>query len=1189
MVDTETDFLSTASVSYYVKIVKNNPKADAETNNALFQEYHNGNEAIKELIIKKNLGLVLSVAKKYKDNRESLEFIDLIQEGIIGLLGAIKDYDMTRGNTFATVATTYIQNAIRRAIALTDREIRRPVNFASKMASYRKIVDACRAADKPIPSDKELMKALDISAYSLKKMKEDYKYDTKSLNEVVNDDGSSELGDLVEDGANNYDGVINRMADRSLLLALKKRLKPYQYYVLYMKNFASETLVNRDIASLLGVTHQAVALTENTVYGDLRKIIEAKGIEYLSSTYDEDISVEPREPEEIIKYFFFRNFLTAQERELYKLIVSKEYSYDECVFAKKIGVDIDTYRKVKSSLNKKITINSKKAKEAYESFRSELIKKYKTKIFTLDFDTDLSDIESNVKYVAFLWDSVAQEDALKIIKTSVSHNFNDLVNRYFNDSSLYSKSGISTMNAEREVNTLLFGYNKKSERVISGLYAFLNEKRKSFTDEEYCYLKMKLFHKISKEEFKAKYPSSKLPNNYSYLLYRLESMYFNITNYREYNFSKDKYIQIRDKAVRMLSQDKINVLDAIYGVFGKEKSISEIATNLGKSYEDTKTLVANARSSAVSLYLNRSRQRDIDAELYIPYILNGEYDIPDLTRDVLSEYFIDGIQYDAIAKKHNITKQKVSIIISSGIEKIDFYRFGIAKLEDKFTDDEIMKVFTLYSFDDIERKIITMKLASNTRDEMIKETGLTFEKIAYILDKFYKKCKEVKVSDVPVDLKDIEREVTCHISERVLNETERTLLAEVYGIKCDLNPEGIKYGESEYRKRHPKFSKPFNKNHNNALKNIKSKKIGLNRASSVAYMSRDELKMSLSDPRLPIDKKARELLCYSFELNGYPYKSLKELESIFNASASSLKQRIQRAFVTIFKYENDELAPTISYEYDVLPYLKYFAKADQAILIDLHRDNLTYEEIAKKEGLTSSQVENLVLRLEAYLHDLFDELVNGFDFDYFWSAIDKDDIPFYGDKEKAKRIFYLYYEERMSSNEIVEALNLDCNRVVVERTIRKLMRAVLKRKAGVKKVNSYEYEDVKAYYEKYSNSMDDEKRAIYNRYFENVEKVSQENYLSSSNSINVHSLIVSDLIKDKLDNPFIIGKTSKQDVLTIIRNNKQLLSQTAINTLVQKYDILPRELMSGSEQMKVLKYLSSPDNKDKILSLKNVS
>lgn len=81
------DFLSGSTVGYYINIIKNTPKGNAESNRKLIQEYQSSDDPIaRELLIKTNLGLVLTMAKKYKDTAHSFEFIDIIQEGIFGLI-----------------------------------------------------------------------------------------------------------------------------------------------------------------------------------------------------------------------------------------------------------------------------------------------------------------------------------------------------------------------------------------------------------------------------------------------------------------------------------------------------------------------------------------------------------------------------------------------------------------------------------------------------------------------------------------------------------------------------------------------------------------------------------------------------------------------------------------------------------------------------------------------------------------------------------------------------------------------------------------------------------------------------------------------------------------------------------------------------------------------------------------------
>lgn len=1189
----ENDYLSASSVSYYVNLIKKYPKGNNESNTKLLHEYQNGNLDARDLLIKTNLGLVLLQAKKYKHYTESYELIDIIHEGIIGLVSAIEGFDFSKDCMFSTYACECIKNEILRNLSYNDKTIRRTQQFDYLVRKYKEIIKESERLQKKIPSDEELCNILGIRQKRLEEVKNDYRLNLKSLNEKVSsEDENTELESFVVDENNYYDRLIDNMRDRSLLYALKKYLNPYQYYILYNKVFNEENVTNATIEKLFGLSHSAVSSMEKTIFSSIRKIIQTKGLDSISSDCDDDVSIEPIDPEDIISYLFYRDSLDTSEKEMYKLMILKEYNFSQNVICKVMNITSSRFNEILTSLSKKINNQEKHMQKFYQEFRREILKTYGTKIFSVDLDMPLNNLKSNIRLVSEFWNSIPECDALKIVDAhglDKKSNMSNLILRYFNKSETLLRDNVREV--EAEVNSLIFGFNKRCEKHLSGLKEFLENNREQFADYEYDYLMMKLFFKGSRKKFNAKYPEFKGKVLYQELLNKLESMYFNISGYISYNFTKEKYLSVRDKAIEKVSKSKIDILDKVYGVNCESMTISDLALSIGVDYETARKLIVEARKSVVCVYLNRSLSIDVTKEYYIPYILDPEIEINPLTREILHEYIIDGMSYDDISIKHKFPPDKgrknlkVSTIIRDGIETIDFYRFGIFKVENKFTADEIKQVLGMDIFDSEERKIIDMKLKDKTRDEMILSTGLTFKRIAYILDKFYKKCKEVKVSGVNITFDDIVKEVNAHASSQVLNDTERVLLAEVYGIKSDANPEGIKYGEEGYRKRHPKFSKAYNKNHNHALLSIKAKRIGLKHAS-VAYMSREDLKKSLMDPRIPIDDKARELLNYSFELNGYPYKTLKELESIYGSSASSLKLRIQRAFVTILKYENDELGSRISYEYDVLPYLKYFAKSDQEILTDLYRDKLSYNEIADKYSLSSSVVENLVLRLDMHLHDLLDGLVNGFDFDYFWKSVDDEEVPFYGDKNKAKRIFYLYYEKRMTVSEIIDALDLACGVRTVTKTINYLMIAVLKYRQEIKKINTVSYENVKEYYDLYGDMMSERRKKIYSNYLNSFKRVAEENSLSAALSTNTHSRIVLDLIQENNDNAFSFDKTSREDAIDIIKNYQKVLSRSTIDTIIAKYKIEPRELMSGSEQMKVLRYLSGLNCKGLMASIR---
>lgn len=97
-----------------------------------------GDEA-RDLFLRANLRLVVSIAKKYHRNRNHMQLIDLVQEGNLGLDHAVSKFDYTKGFKFSTYASWWIRQAITRSIHLQDSTIRKPVHFAEQIQRIAKI------------------------------------------------------------------------------------------------------------------------------------------------------------------------------------------------------------------------------------------------------------------------------------------------------------------------------------------------------------------------------------------------------------------------------------------------------------------------------------------------------------------------------------------------------------------------------------------------------------------------------------------------------------------------------------------------------------------------------------------------------------------------------------------------------------------------------------------------------------------------------------------------------------------------------------------------------------------------------------------------------------------------------------------------------------------------------------------
>ena len=182
------------ALALFLRDIRQFPLLTREQEVALAERIEQGDLEAKERMINSNLRLVVAIAKKYQGNE--LPLIDLIQEGIFGLIRATEKFDHRKGFKFSTYATFWIRQAIQRGLANKARTIRIPVHIGQR---ERKISRAKRELSVQLgrdPTDDELASKAELTRAEIEEIREAPRTVT-SLDRPVGEDESSQLGDLL--------------------------------------------------------------------------------------------------------------------------------------------------------------------------------------------------------------------------------------------------------------------------------------------------------------------------------------------------------------------------------------------------------------------------------------------------------------------------------------------------------------------------------------------------------------------------------------------------------------------------------------------------------------------------------------------------------------------------------------------------------------------------------------------------------------------------------------------------------------------------------------------------------------------------------------------------------------------------------------------------------------------------------
>ncbi len=269
---------STDPIREYLKEIGSIPLLTQEQEQDLAKRKSEGDAEAGKKLVEANLRLVVSIAKRYTGR--GMSFLDLVQEGNIGLMKAVEKFDYTKGYRLSTYATWWVKQSVTRALAGQSRTIRLPVHMVEAVNRIRKAQRALAVKLGREPSNEEIGKEVGMSEKRVTELMQS-SGDTVSLETPVGDEDGSNLGDFVADDSNasteeKAESVFLREEIEQMLQGLNPRER--EVIILRFGLESGHPLTLEEVGKRFKVTRERIRQIETAALRKLRNPSRSKKI-----------------------------------------------------------------------------------------------------------------------------------------------------------------------------------------------------------------------------------------------------------------------------------------------------------------------------------------------------------------------------------------------------------------------------------------------------------------------------------------------------------------------------------------------------------------------------------------------------------------------------------------------------------------------------------------------------------------------------------------------------------------------------------------------------------------------------------------------------------------------------------------------------------------------------------------------
>jgi RNA polymerase primary sigma factor len=271
--------MTTDSLQLFLNEAGRYPLLTAAQEVELAKLIESGDQEAKDRMVNSNLRLVVSIAKKYQGH--GLTLLDLIQEGIIGLIRAVEKFDWRRGYKFSTYATWWIRQAVQRGVANKSRTIRIPVHIVEREQKIARAERELVLQLERMPTDEEVAEKAKLNVKHVRDTRNAART-VASLDKTVGDDSDTSFGDLVAQSAEDVAEEVQLSLDESALHQAIGTLPEREQMVIRMRYGLDEEMEPKSLEEIgrrMGITRERVRQIETQA---LSRLAERREIAALS-------------------------------------------------------------------------------------------------------------------------------------------------------------------------------------------------------------------------------------------------------------------------------------------------------------------------------------------------------------------------------------------------------------------------------------------------------------------------------------------------------------------------------------------------------------------------------------------------------------------------------------------------------------------------------------------------------------------------------------------------------------------------------------------------------------------------------------------------------------------------------------------------------------------------------------------